>query len=134
MTTYLDIRNVTLGSEVHPVRLVQLRTNHVIQVRDLVILAHERRCDERQCNVDARIKPMRTCQTELGVCLDGCHHTTEHRSWYDVHFVQENKAPFSGCEEFHHLLRLVRAVVGVRHHGIRRDDYAAVACELQSSG
>lgn len=73
----------------------------------------------------------RTCQPELGMGLDGRYHPAEHGSGNYVHFVQKDKSPFSGCQELHHLLGLVRPIVRIRDHGVGRNDYATITGELK---
>ena len=46
---YLDVGDVPFCGQVHPVRLVQLGSDHVVQVGDLVVLAHQGRYRIRQC-------------------------------------------------------------------------------------
>ena len=42
--TNLNISYVTLGSKIHPVRFVKFRSNHIIEVRDLIVFSDESRC------------------------------------------------------------------------------------------
>lgn len=72
----------------------------------------------------------RTCEAELGMCLDGGYDATEHRRRHNVHFVQQDEAPLARRQEVHHLLRLVRPVVCVCDHGVRRYHDAAIARKL----
>ena len=43
-SSYLNIGNVTLRGQVHPVSLIQLRPDHIVQVSYLVIFPNQRRC------------------------------------------------------------------------------------------
>ena len=64
------------------------------------------------------------------VCLDCGDNPTEHSGGHDVHLVQKYEAPFAGCQEVHHLFRVMGPVVGVGHHRVGRYDDAAFAGKL----
>lgn len=110
---YLYSGDVSFRGQLHPVRFVQLRSNHVVQVFDLVILSHKGRR-----------------QTKLRVRLDRGDDSSEHGRWHHVHFVQQHEAPFAGREELHHLLGLVRSILRIRHHGVRGHDDTRFAGKL----
>jgi len=132
-SSYLNIRNVTLRGQVHPVSLIQLRPDHIVQISYLVILPNQRRCKRtisQGMTVSLHVDGRRTRQTELGMCFDGGHHATEHVCRDHVNLVQEYETPFSRRQKLHHLLGLIRPIVSVRDHRIRGDDDPAFTSEL----
>ena len=64
--------------------------------------------------------------------LDGRYHPAEHCSGDYMHFVQKDKTPFTGRQELHHLLGLVRPIVRIRDHGVGRYNDATITGELNS--
>lgn len=42
-SAYLDVGDVSLRRELHPIRLIEFRTNHIVQVRNFVVLTYEGR-------------------------------------------------------------------------------------------
>ena len=48
-----------------------------------------------------------TCETKLGVRLDGRDHAPEHGRWDDVDLVEKDESPFPRRKEVHHLLGLM---------------------------
>ena len=88
LCTHLNVSDVTLGGKVHPVRLIQLGPDHVIEVRDLVILSDERSyIPSINFNNNSCGQQNVTCETQLRMCLDRRDDSTEHGGRHDVDFV-----------------------------------------------
>jgi len=62
--------------------------------------------------------------------LNGGDHSSEHGCGDDMNFVKKNEPPFARCEELHHLFRLVRTIMGIGDHRVRRDNNPALSCKL----
>ena len=73
-----------------------------------------------------------TGKSEFRVRFDGGDDATEHGRRHNVHLVQQDEPPFARRQKFHHLLRLVRPIVGIRHHGVRGHDDATFPGELET--
>lgn len=50
-----------------------------------------------------------------------------------MHFIQQDESPFSGSEEIHHLLRIMRPFLSIRDHRVGGYNDAGVSCELQKT-
>jgi hypothetical protein len=92
--TDLNIGNVTFGSEVHPVRLIELGPDHVVQIGNLIILPNQRRLipgsgliPMTTSAVLPAAQTKLTCQSQLGMSLDRRDDTTKHGSRNNVHLV-----------------------------------------------
>lgn len=62
--------------------------------------------------------------TELGVRVHDGEHAAEHLGGDGVHLVQHHQPPLLRLQPLHGLLRLPRATLAVRDHGVRRDQDA----------
>ena len=56
MKAYLHVGDVAFCGEVHPVGLVQLGSDHVVQVRYLIILTDERGCQQPMSSEERRLR------------------------------------------------------------------------------
>lgn len=110
---YLDISDMALSSQVHPVCLEKFRANHIVQIRNPVVFSYKG-----------------GSEAKLGVSLDSCDDFPEHSGRDYVHLIKQDKTPFAAREEVHHFLGVMRSVTGVRDHGIGRDDDTTLACKL----
>ena len=72
-----------------------------------------------------------TRQPKLRVGFYGRNHTSEHRGWDDVYFIQQDEAPLPRLKELHHLFCIMRSIMCIGHHGVRRNDDSAVTSELE---
>lgn len=103
--SHLNVSDVTFGGEIHPIRLIQLGPDHIVEVRNLVVLSdkssymslvHPGNGAHDQDNV--------TCEPQLRMSLDCRNDSTEHCGRHDMDFVQKDEAPLARCQELHHLL------------------------------
>ena len=92
---------MTLSSQIHPVCLVKFRANHIVQIRNLVILSDKGRSE-----------------TKLGVGLDSCDDFSKHRGRDYVHLIKQDETPFAAREEVHHFLGVMRPVTSIGDHRI----------------
>ena len=74
--------------------------------------------------------PKRTCQPKFRVRFDCRDDTAEHRRGNDVDLIEKDEAPLSRGKELHHLLRIMRPIMGICDHRIGRDYNAAFTGKL----
>lgn len=111
--TNLNAGNVTLRSKIHPVGFVELGPDEVVEIRDPIVLSHERSWREERRGRSARaprlsfvtleLEDELTGQSQLSMSLNRTDGSPEDVGGSDVDLVEQEESPFSRREEVHHL-------------------------------
>mmetsp|Transcript_3893 Transcript_3893/g.12781 ORF Transcript_3893/g.12781 Transcript_3893/m.12781 type:complete len:375 (+) Transcript_3893:962-2086(+) len=99
--------------EVHPVRLVELRPDEEVEIRDQIVLAHERRR-----------------QPELAVRVAHREDPAERLRRHDVDLVEEHQTPLARLDGLDEPLAIQGPLAPEAHHVVRRDEHAALGVQV----